>query len=96
MKSILSLTVDHLGELPYECETCDLKFKKTEHLRKHQTLVHLGQKYTCVICGKEYGDEGSLGKHLRKVHNGLNKRKLKAIEKEMKNEEKRKRLGNDS
>ena len=45
---------------------------------------------------KEYGDEGSLGKHLRKVHNGLNKRKLKAIEKEMKNEEKRKRLGNDS
>ena len=85
-------TVDHQGELPYGCETCDIKFKKAEHLKKHKTLIHLGKKYSCCICEKEYLSDHSLAKHLRKIHNGLNKRKLKAIEKQLKNEQKQQRI----
>ena len=56
-------------------------------------IDHLDEKYTCCICGKEYMSYNSLAKHLRKFHNGLNKRKLDAIEKEMKMEEKKQKLG---
>ena len=87
-----SLTVDHLGELNYKCDICDLKFKKLELKKKHVKIDHHGEKYTCCICGKEYLSDHSLAKHLRKFHNGLNKRKLKAIEMEMKLEEKKQKL----
>ena len=72
----------HLGEVPHSCKSCDQKFKKWEHLENHRVRDHLGQKFTCVVCRKEYEMMNALAKHLRKIH-GLNKRKLKAMEKEM-------------
>ena len=71
---------------------CDLKFKRLDLKKKHVKIDHLDEKYTCCICGKEYMSYNSLAKHLRKFHNGLNKRKLDAIEKEMKLEEKKQKL----
>ena len=84
-------TVDHLGELLYKCEACNLEFKRSNHLLRHKTLVHLGQKFSCVICGKEWASEKPLANHLRQVHN-LTKKKLKEIEKEVKKEEKKAQL----
>ena len=73
---IISLSVDHLGELPYECETCDMKFKKANQLKNHTSLIHLGQKFACILCSREYEDCESLGRHSRKYHN-ISMRKLK-------------------
>ena len=63
-------------------------------MKKHKFRDHEGQKYTCCICaGVEYADPRTLSRHLKKVHNGMNKRRLKTIEKEMKAQEKKQRLG---
>ena len=48
---------------------------------------HLGQKFSCVFCEKEYLSDSELMKHMKKAHDGMTKRKLMAIEKEMKGED---------
>jgi len=85
--------IDHLGELNYKCDMCDLKFKRLADKKKHIRIDHLDEKYPCVICGKEYLSYNTMAKHLRKFHNGLTKRKLDAMEKEIKMEEKKQKLG---
>ena len=83
MLSTFFFTVTHLGELPYGCDFCELKFKTVEQRNKHHTLDHFGHKFSCVACGKEYSDESTLGKHMKKAHDGLSKRKMQRVEKEM-------------
>ena len=48
---------------------------------------HLGQKFSCVLCEKEYFNDCDLMKHMKKAHDGMTKRKLMEIEKEMKGED---------
>ena len=86
MKFFISITVEHLGELLYKCKHCGEKFKRLELKKKHELIVHLGQKFTCDICAQQFAHPTSLGKHLRRVHN-TNQIKLRTLVREMKKEE---------
>ena len=86
LKFLISITVEHLGELLYKCKHCGEKFKRLELKKKHELIVHLGQKFTCDICAQQFAHPTSLGKHLRRVHN-TNQIKLRTLVREMKKEE---------
>lgn len=56
-------------ERPYECEYCQLKFRKSSHLKQHK-LQHTGEKpFSCVVCHKNFTTNGVLKMHL-KTHLG--------------------------
>ena len=80
-------SVDHMGELPYQCKICDVKFNRSDKLQKHTQQLHLDVKFYCDICGKEFQDVISKRDHLKKAHKGMTERKLKAMlkQKEWKN-----------
>ncbi|KAK6625318.1 hypothetical protein RUM43_005615 [Polyplax serrata] len=57
------------AERPYECEYCQLKFRKSSHLKQHK-LQHTGEKpFSCVVCHKNFTTNGVLKMHL-KTHLG--------------------------
>ena len=72
-------SVDHMGELPYQCKICDVKFNRSDKLMKHTQQRHLDKKFYCDICSKEFQDVISKRDHLKKAHKGMTERKLKAI-----------------
>ena len=53
------------------CEICTGRFKTKEALTKHTKLKHSAEEpeiYKCITCGKCYGAESSLKRHVR-IHN---------------------------
>jgi len=59
----------HSGELPFQCNLCDLRFLKLKSLKAHKK-VHLGIKpHVCEICEKAFIRKDQLQVH-RSVHSG--------------------------
>lgn len=53
------------------CEVCQRGFERRGHLEAHVQSVHEGKRlHTCPHgCGKTYGHESSLQRHVKQVHN---------------------------
>ena len=71
-KHLLSrhLSVVHTEDRPYNCDTCDLKFKSMTNLKAHQ-VMHTGEKkFSCKICEKLFSYKTSLLHHM-KMHDNV-------------------------
>jgi len=59
---------EHDCEHPYNCDTCEKKFKRKQQLEAHE-LVHSGLKqFGCEHCGKLFKQIGHLKAHVEEVH----------------------------
>ena len=50
----------------FKCETCDQKFERKDHLKRHVSTVHKeskDQRFTCENCSKSFGRIDSLKRH---------------------------------
>ncbi|KAK7493315.1 hypothetical protein BaRGS_00015441 [Batillaria attramentaria] len=60
----------HSGELPFECQECDAKFRLRGDLTKHTYKVHevTGRNWNCQDCNASFRIKNELAAHVRKVH----------------------------
>ena len=57
------------GELPFECKTCNKRFKLKHHLKDHER-IHTGEvPFKCKICSKRFKQIGHLKQH-EIIHTG--------------------------
>lgn len=50
----------------YACEKCHSKFRKFEHLKRHTSSLHMGQKpYECDICETQFSRADNFQQHLK-------------------------------
>ena len=52
----------------FPCETCNYKATTKGNLAKHTLSLHLGAKFSCEICGKEYKWKDQISQHYRTKH----------------------------
>ena len=56
----------------YPCDICNQKFKSLASVREHKMIVHEGKiNNKCKICGKRYGRQGHLRRHIKKIHTNI-------------------------
>ena len=59
----------HTGEKEFQCEVCEKKFSRQEHLKRHM-LTHTKVKtHECDICSKKFSLKDHLVQHFR-IHLG--------------------------
>lgn len=56
-----------IGELPFQCEQCGLKFDSKLYLRVHTLRVHVGKQFACEYCGRKFAIKPELNTHI-KIH----------------------------
>ncbi|XP_073540679.1 uncharacterized protein [Phyllobates terribilis] len=56
-------------EWPFSCSECGRRFKRKDHLKRHQTLHKDERPYSCSECGKGYNHMSVLVEHQR-IHTG--------------------------
>ena len=55
----------HDESKPFECNVCDKRFKRKEHLKTHQRIHTSIKKFTCEFCEKQFKTCSDLTKHIR-------------------------------
>ena len=50
------------------CDSCDMKFKKVSHRKRHFLRVHYEAKFSCQDCGKKFTRYDTLLNHKDTVH----------------------------
>ena len=50
------------------CEECNLTFQKTGNKYRHDEVKHVGRKYSCQDCGKQFSRQDDLKRHKEQVH----------------------------
>ena len=56
----------HLGDKPYKCDICDMKFRLNSTCRRHWQRMHSGTKpHKCSICSKAFATKNDVTKHMR-------------------------------
>lgn len=55
----------------YDCKLCGKIFLSQDTLRAHMRVHTDAKRFTCHICGKQFGQTGSLYYHLKHVHGGV-------------------------
>ena len=53
------------GATQHVCNICFKAFSKKDHLVRHESVVHLGVRQTCMYCNKQFAN---LEKHLKSQH----------------------------
>lgn len=51
----------------HRCDKCNKTYTTRNNLELHE-MTHLGLKFQCEYCGKEYGQKGRIREHLFKQH----------------------------
>ncbi|GKZ39481.1 hypothetical protein AbraIFM66950_000389 [Aspergillus brasiliensis] len=59
---------DSLGEFVCRFPNCDARYRRKEHLRRHEAKHIQDRTYPCSICGQEFGRNDTLRRHLRVKH----------------------------
>lgn len=55
----------------FVCESCNRRFKRQEHLKRHYRSVHTQEKpFKCHECGKDFSRSDNLSQHARTHGNG--------------------------
>ncbi|RKF53803.1 C2H2 finger domain transcription factor sebA [Erysiphe neolycopersici] len=55
----------------FVCESCNRRFKRQEHLKRHYRSVHTQEKpFKCHVCGKDFSRSDNLSQHARTHGNG--------------------------
>ena len=74
---MLSLHTDD-KQKPFQCDKCEKGFPSGEHLRNHQSSIHLKSRpYKCRYdCGMDYNDPSNMYQHEKRKHGGLFKRDI--------------------
>ena len=55
-----------------ECESCEARFTRRDHLNRHISSVHEGKKpYECDKCDRKFSQLGDMKKHISVVHEGI-------------------------
>jgi len=54
-----------------QCDLCDKKYSRSNHLKEHKKTVHDGVKYSCDECDYKATSQGNLKIHKRRVHEGV-------------------------
>ena len=52
----------------FECENCDQKFKRKDHLRRHVMHVHTEKKLICCYCDQKFVRQDNLKRHIKNKH----------------------------
>ena len=52
----------------FECDQCDLKFKRSSDLKRHIQTAHLRKKFMCGLCEKSYSRKDALSRHVKSDH----------------------------
>ncbi len=55
----------------FQCEVCERKFKRKEHLKRHVRTFHQGKKIPCPLCVLTFGEPYKLKNHLQEKHEVL-------------------------
>jgi len=59
----------HTGEMPFQCDVCQNRFKLLQHLQAHKR-IHTGERaFKCEVCGLSFIDGSTLTRHMR-THTG--------------------------
>ena len=51
-----------------QCEDCDYRATKTDHLNRHVKSVHQGIRYSCPQCELTFGFKHGVTRHVKKMH----------------------------
>ena len=66
----------HTFERPYQCEICEKRFRRSDHLKSHMDHVHVKDKkhgpFQCNICEKRFGRRNHLVRHRKSIHSQEN------------------------
>ena len=55
----------------HKCDHCEKAFARSEHLKRHVSCVHEGQRnYNCSFCEKAFSRQDRLKHHIKVVHEG--------------------------
>lgn len=55
----------------YECLKCNKKFTQLHSLNKHSKM-HIESTFICELCGKSFGCQSHLKRHLKEAHEPKN------------------------
>ena len=59
-------------QVTYPCEICLKDLKSLAAVREHKAVVHEGKTNNqCKICGKRFGREGHLRRHIQTIHTNI-------------------------
>ena len=56
---------------PIACKICNDRFQKTNDLKDHNYVVHLGKTYDCADCMKQYTSNKALQLHFKMKHDNI-------------------------
>ena len=66
----------HVGRIhqnvTYPCDICNKELKSWFSVREHKDVVHEGKTNNqCKVCGKRYGRERHLRRHIQTMHTNI-------------------------
>ena len=62
--------IKHQIKANLKCDACGRKFSGRSELEKHHNIVHVLEKYKCVLCGLVFHNFHELSAHEKKAHDG--------------------------
>ena len=52
----------------FECENCDMTFKRKDHMRRHVLNAHSIKTLNCLLCDKKFARQDNLQRHVKSKH----------------------------
>lgn len=68
------MKANHLNIKDKICDICQKAFSNQKLLRQHKQIHSTEKKFSCKLCGKKFLQQTTVYCHMRKVHEGINKK----------------------